>query len=607
MKKTLIALSITSALISTSSFANQTKNDINNNLETIVVTANRTPQTSTDILSSVKVINRADIDLSPANSVAELLNNVNGLQMSQAGGSGQQSSVFSRGTESRHTLVIIDGQRVGSATLGSVSYGDLSLTQIERVEIIKGPRAALWGSDAIGGVIQIFTRKLEGGGIAADIAYGNMNQKQASISVGLVHGDGSTAVTASSKSSDGYDVFAPTESDDDGYDRENISLVGYQKINDSWRVNYLAKYDQGTTYYDDTFGGDTNTLSFDTLQWRVSADQNDSQSIFSQSFSLGYQEGNSVSYGGTTSEKDGDNFETTRLKASWLGNIQISKLFTSTSGFDLSKEEIKTADIYAEDSRNLYAAFTRLAFDNSSQIIDGAVRYDDMEGVDSKTTFNMSLGQRFSTDSLISLNIGTGFKTPTFNDLYYPTSGNPDLKSETSTSIELLLQTNIGNVKTDLSLYQTKIDDLIDWLCDASWNCSPANINTAEINGIELTLSTQVIGFYHEIQLNYLDAVDSDTDKPLIRRAKETGSYLISKGWDVIDFQASIHYQGEREDSGNVTLDSYTLVNLSVNYHINESWEVGVKVNNAFDEEYFSLNNYNGQPAQYLLTVSYLN
>lgn len=618
MKKSLIALSLTSVFTTSLTYANTITNseliDASENKtdEIIIVTANRTPQYSAEILSSFAVISRQDIEQLPVSSVAELLNNINGLQMSRTGGAGQNTSIFTRGTNSGHTLVVIDGQRISSATLGQVAFSNLSLDQIERIEVIKGPRAALWGSDAIGGVIQIFTRQLAAGEISFDLGYGNQNQKQASLSGAFAHGNGTTTFTIATRSSDGYDVFEPVEPDDDGYDQENISLIGYQQLNEQWKINWLAKYDQGSSEYDDVFGAngfDENT--FNSQQWQLSAQQ--TTEGWYQEFRLGSQTNETVSFGKDVLEKDGSFFETSRLQANWLASYQLSTELTSNFGIDLIKEKVDTSTAYNQEERDIYAVFTHLSYDNQSQILEGSIRYDDIEGVDNKVTYNASIGQRFSTDTLVSLNVGSGFKAPSFNDLYYPTDtygshGNPDLTPETSTSIEVLLKTRVANIETELSIYQTKIDDLIEWQADENYQYTPINIAQAEIKGIELTFSAEYFNFNHELQLGYLDAINTTKNEPLIRRAKNTASYQISRQWQQLSILANIQYQGEREDTqwpSTITLDSYILVDVSASYQINSAWSAGVKINNLFDEEYYSANNYIGQPAQYLFTVSY--
>ncbi len=614
MKKTTVALSISSAFASTFIALPSIANDANLSLESstiekIVVTANRTEQDSFSALSSIEVITREDIELSSADSVADLLRSSNGIQVAHNGGAGQQTSIFTRGTNSGHTLVIIDGQRISSATLGSVEFANLSLDQIERIEIIKGPRAALWGSDAIGGVIQIFTRQLDAKELHLNFGIGNEKQRQANLSTAIAHGNGTTTFTLATKSSEGYDVLSSAENDNDGYSRENISLNGYQTLNQQWKISWLAKYNQGISEYDNAWGG-ANKNAFDSYQWQLTASQN--QEKLSQQFIIGQQKNTSRDYGNGIKKADASFFETKRLQAFWLGNYQINHNVSAGFGFDLIDEEVSAQTDFTLKQRDLSAAFIRVAYDDNFLIIDGALRYDDIENIANETTYNLAAGIRFTENSMISLNIGTGFKAPSFNDLYYPSSaysyGNPNLQAETSSTVELLLKTQLNKIAIEASAYRTVIDNLIEWKPDANYVYYPDNVNKAKIKGLELTLSTQLAGLDHQLQLAYLDAKDNETDQPLIRRAKQTAHYQLGYQWQQLNLQAGIYYQGEREDikwPSTITLPSYTLVNLTANYQVNQAWKVALKINNLFDRNYQAINNYIGQPTQYLLTVSY--
>ena len=580
--------------------------------ETIVITANRTPQLLSSVLNSVEVLTQDDIQLSSAQSIGEVLNNINGLQLSQNGGPGQSATIFTRGTNAGHTLVVIDGQRIGSATLGQVEFANISTAQIERIEIIKGPRAALWGSDAIGGVIQIFTRQLEEGEIVATFGLGSDGQQQGSVSTAIAHGDGSTTVTASARASDGYDVRNTGEDDEDGYNRENISLVGSQQLDENWKLKWLAKYNQGLTEYDNLWGA--NKKSFEAYQWQVSAIQ--VQDEFSQEIILGKDQNKSLSYGNDTVEKDGSLFQTTRTQATWLANYQFTQAFSSTAGVDFYNEKVETSgSSYTEDERDNYAVFIRGGYNNDGLILDASLRYDDIENVDSEVTYNASIGHTFAESSLISLNFGSGFKVPSFNDLYYPeddySKGYDSLISETSDTIELLIKHSIDNLSAEVSFYQTKVDNLIDWNPSAiDGKYTPENIDKAKIQGVEVTLNTSLFGFDHEVQWAYLDAKNDTTDERLIRRAKNTASYHLTKHWDKVSLLADVNYQGGRLDSqwpGTTSLPSHTLVNLGTSYELSQDWKLNLKVNNLFDKDYVSVITYVGQPRQYLLSVTYQN
>lgn len=577
--------------------------------ETILVTASRSEQSTVDVLSSFSILTRSDIELSPAQSVAELLNEVNGIQISQQGGAGQTASVYSRGTNTGHILVVVDGQRINSATLGQVEFSNLAIDQIERIEIIKGPRASIWGSDAIGGVIQIFTRQLNGGEVALDLSLGNFSQQQLSASGAVSHGDGATTLTVSHRKSDGYDVFDLAESDADGYRRDNLAISGHQQLDQDWRVNWLVKYNEGDSEFDNLFGG-ANESSLTTSQWHISAKQLTQD--WSQQFSVGQQRNEMISFGNGIKESDGSLFETQRLQANWLGHTQLSPELAATLGADFIREQVTTQTQYSLTKRDISAVYGHLIFDNDAVITEASLRYDDIENVGSEVTYNASAGLHLSSDSILSINLGHGFKAPGFNDLYYPKNafsyGNPELEAETSDSIELLYKNQIGGIYTELSLYQTDIDNLIEWTPDQNFAYRPLNVATAKIKGAELTLQGQMLGLNHSLQLGYLDPKNANDDSQLIRRAKRTANYQLAYDWDNISLQASVHYQGKRRDiewPSTIELPSHTLVHLSGHYRLDNQWTLGIKANNIFDREYVTANHYVGQPAQYLVTLSY--
>ena len=569
--------------------------------ETIVVTASRSAQNIADVQSSVTILTRSDIEASPAQSVAELLGQINGIQVTNNGGAGQNASVFIRGTNTGHALVVVDGQLISSATLGQTTFANIPKSQIERIEIIKGARASIWGADAIGGVIQIFTRQLTDGEIALDLGAGNGGQQQASLSGALGHGDGVTTITIAASSADGHDVIIDVpsdyEPDKDGYRRENVSIIGHQNLTNNWQINWLAKYDQGNSKYDN--GWKSNQINNKASQWQLGASQTNDQ--WQQRVSIGQQINEDISFGDGTSLADASLFKTKRLQLNWLGSTELSSELSANLGADWYRESIKTNNTYDQTERDVSAVFGHMIYNNSNLILEGSLRYDDIESVGNEVTYNASAGIHLNDGSLLSFNIGHGFKAPSFNQLYYPNYGNPDLKPETSDSVEWLLRTKLGLVNTELSIYRTNIENLISRYNDSQ---------PVKIKGVELVLDGSALGFEHQVQLGYLNAKDTATDKPLALRAKHTASYLISYDWQQLQFSSSINYQGKRID-GSQKLASNTLVNFSASYQIDNFWKVAVKANNVFDKQYISAyyfgssSYYAGEPARVLLTLSY--
>ena len=222
-----IAGVIFSSLTSSVAYANATVED--SELETITVTANRFATSVDDSLATQVVITRADIERIQPKSVLDMLSTVSGLDISTNGGRGQTSSVYMRGANAGHTLVLLNGVRISSASLVSTNIQNIAPELVERIEIVKGPRAALWGSDAIGGVIQIFTRKLESGEHFVSANFGSEGYQMVNAGVGIKHGDGFTSISLNHEESDGFDVKDDTETDDDGYSYNSLAINGQQQ------------------------------------------------------------------------------------------------------------------------------------------------------------------------------------------------------------------------------------------------------------------------------------------------------------------------------------------------------------------------------------------
>lgn len=568
-------------------------------LETITVTATRTEQGLNNALASVVVIDRTDIESIQPASTLELLSNVAGVDISQQGGRGQSSSVFIRGTNSNHTLVLVDGIRISSATLGSSDLQSIAPAQIERIEIVKGPRAAIWGSDAIGGVIQIFTRKAAG--LSAEVNIGSESYKQASATIGFTHGDGSSSITVSHEEADGFDVLDGADDDKDGFEHTSFTATGEQNISEQLQLTYLLQSNKSDNEYDNSFGGNDQVES-DNYAWFVGANyqwsEQDSLSVKfgqNQDSSLNYKEG-----------ADSDSlFETNRDQLFVQNTTTLENATLVTYGVDFIKESIETTGAdYTATERNLIGAFVYGQKQVEQFSIEGALRYDDIEDIDSEATYNLGLGYDLTDSTKLAVNHSTGFKAPTFNDLYYPFGGNPDLESETSETTEVLLKQSLENGALGISLYQTEVENMIAWAPLPSGVWTPQNINNADIEGAEIELTVTHNALTHDFSLAYIDTEDKATGEQLARRAREHFSYAVSADMGEIDFNVSFSYKGDRMDRG-TKLDAYTLVNAKIGYDVTDAVSLNFKVNNLFDEDYTTANNYRTQGQTFYFGVSY--
>ena len=596
-KKSLISIALTSALmiVSNLSFAEAESAE---ELERISVTATRSSLSIDDALASQVIISRRDIEMTQAKSLTDLLATVAGIDVANNGGRGQLSSIFMRGTNSDHTLILVDGVRVSSATSGLTSLNTIAPELIERIEIVQGPRAALWGSDAIGGVIQIFTRKLNGGEYFAGATFGSDNFQQYKAGFGISHGDGQTSISVSHEKSDGYDVYKDNETDDDGYKFTSVAVKGEQKISNALSVDWLFSNDQGDNEYDGYYNGsDMNNHAWllrGTYQAKIADIENTSV------FSVGQNRDHADSLSNGASQSV---FETRRDQYSFVNHSKINAYLQVNMGVDYYEEEVSGA-AYTDDSRSLTGLFVHGLYDVNALTFEATIRHDDVEDTDSEITYNLGTGYKINQDSRLILNYGTGFKAPTFNDLYYPWGGNPELTSELSETVELVAQTSISLVDIHFSVYHSNVDDLIIWS-----NNMNENVDEVEINGAEITAKYFALGGDHEFNASYTDSEDQATNQQLIRRAKNKFNYKFNTSVGHADIYAEYQFHGNSYDSvwgvGRIKLDNYQLINLGVSYTLTKNIDLQTRVTNLLDEEYETVYNYQTQERAFYLGITY--
>jgi len=629
--KTPIQLAIAGIIFSSVTTATVHANDgIADEMENIVVTANRTQQDQYLTLSATQIITKENIVALQPQSVTDLLDKVAGVSVTNQGGAGQASSVSTRGTNNGHTLVLVDGVRIGSATLGSTSFGAISVALIERIEIVKGPRAALWGSDAIGGVIQIFTKKQQLGEGVISAGLGSNGLWKTDASIGLGNGKHSLTLSVSAIESDGFSATkaedAPYDIDEDGYNRLSFGLIGESIVNDEFSLHLASRWEQGGSEYDQSIkyynpdNGSADENEHENYYLRL-AGQYQYGGLFTE-VSLAKSQDQAETFGNDVKKSASDEIKTQREQFSALAQYSFSDLTSVTAGVDFYTEEVSTDtdkdawtpgfQKWAVEERDVNAVFVQVRHQLDQLLFEGAVRRDDIEGVDKETTYNASVGYQVNEAWLVSLNRSTGFKAPSFNDLYWPGSGNADVKPESITSNEILVRNQFshdgidGNI--ELSYFESEIENLIAWAPNASGAWQPSNINQAEIEGFELTLNATNGDFNHQLSLASIDAIDAKLDVQLARRPELTANYTLGYHWDDFIFNSSFSYRDESPEKTKVDADilkSYWLVDLSLSYQATEKLIVIGKVNNLFDEEYETAQYYVADGTNFVVSATY--
>lgn len=625
-RSTLKSIAAVAAILSSATLVAEEATPSDDRL--IIVTANRVEQNINDTLAAVEVITRQDIERTQPESITDLLRTLAGLDFVHNGGAGQSSSLYTRGTNSDHTLVLVDGVRVGSATLGYKNFASIPVAQIERIEVVKGPRAALWGSDAIGGVIQIFTRKLTKGEVAMSVSLGTDNKASMDFSAGFGNEKVNNTATISYEKSDGYDVFdnstdtsEDTQPDDDGYLRISAALRGDYELSNTTQLDWVVQFDQGNSEFDSSFGGDQTDYNNHLWNIRYSYQLDN---VFAQ-FSVKQNRDQSISFGNGTLKEDGSVFETRRLQVNGLAQYDFSESFTLLGGIDRLIDDVDHSDVVAFDgSINNYEEVERVtesAYVSSQFKLGGFIgeltgRYDDVEAVKSDNTFNASLGYRINDNLLVSINRSKGFKAPTFNDLYYPGFGNPELQSEISYNNEFLVKANWQNSNLLVAYYDNEIDQLIAY--NPACFCSE-NINKADLSGYEVVYQLVDDKITHKVSASYVDPIDASIDpvtgqannSQLLRRAKHHYGYEITADLGDLSFFAQFNYVGSRFDavfgSPERRLESYLQVNLGAGYQLANHWDLKVKVSDFTESNPQTIIGYNNVGQQVFVTLQYTN
>lgn len=583
-------------------------------LEQQVVTATRTAQTAQQSLAAVTVLDRERIERSQAASLPELLKQVPGVSLANNGGPGKSTALFMRGTESDHVLVMIDGIKIGSVSAGGAALQDLPLELIERIEVVRGPRSSLYGSEAIGGVIQIFTRKGRGQGVKPFFSAGYGTHDTYTGSAGVSGGDGRGwySLGVSGSDTDGINVKSAGtsgyENDADGYRNLSATLAAGYRFDNGLELdaNLLqAKshndYDSVNSRRTSGFGANADGESkvfgtrarFSPLEpWRVTL-----QAGRSEDKSDAYQDGRFSS-----------RFDSRRDSLAWQNDIDIAAGHMLTVGADYQRDEINGTTAYAEDSRDNFGRFVQYLGEAGRHDWQLSLRRDDNEQFGLHDTGNIGYGYALTDWLRATVSYGTAFKAPTFNELYFPDYGNPALDAETSRSLEAGLAGQHGWGHWAVNAYRTVVDDLIAY--DASLS-APANVQEARIRGVELVLGSQLLGWDWNVNYSLLEpenrSAGANRGNELARRAKQLFNLDLDRRLGAFSIGASLHAEGQRYDdlANTRELSGYATLDLRGEYRITPEWRLQARVANLLDADYETAEGYN-QPGQAAyLTVRY--
>ncbi|HZX80447.1 MAG TPA: TonB-dependent vitamin B12 receptor [Lysobacter sp.] len=583
--------------------------DATDPLDEVVVTANRTPIAVRDVLAAVEVIDRDEIERSQARSLPDLLRGRAGVSIGNQGGLGKLSTLFLRGAESDHVLVLVDGVRMGSATSGLVSFQDIPVELIERIEIVRGPRSSLYGSEAIGGVIQIFTRR-DAGAVSPrfSLGAGSRDTYEASAGVGGRLGRGWFGIDAARQQTRGYDscrasfsggCFAD-EPDRDGYTRDSVSLRGGVDIAEGWTLEANALRAEGDNDYDGFYNRSTTVqqAAGAGLTWKAS-----------EAASLRLQAGrNRDASDNFSNDVFAGDFASDRDTASLQGDVLLAAGQRLSAGAEWQRDRVQSTTQYVVKRRIDRAGYLQYQGDFGAFDLQASARRDDNEQFGQHDTGNLAIGLDLGRDWRLTLGGGTAFKAPTFNELYYPFGfSNAELEPERSRTVEAGLAWKADAAGLRLDVYQTDVDDLIAY---SSLTRRPENIERARLRGAELGGDAMFAGWIANASVSWVDADNRTlpgTVRTLPRRARNSARVDLDRAFGDVRLGLTATGEGERyDDLANARrLGGFATFDLRAEYAVNADWRVQARIENLFDREYETVEFYRQPGRGLFVTLRY--
>ena len=565
-----------------------------------VITASRVLQRAQDALPDVSLITRADIERSQARDLPTLLQNLAGMEITQSGGMGGVASLFMRGAESRHALVLVDGLPMNNLNFNLAAFEHLPLNGIERIEVVRGNVSSLYGSAALGGVIQIFTRqnssKLgKGPWLETNAQLGSNQFRSGQVSAGQSWASG-FGVNASSEKiqTQGFNAINPlqrpnTNADLDGYKRLS-NAINFSQEFEAGRIGLMLRETHADVQYDSQWGpANQADESKSVLRNALLNASYKASSQLQWHFSLG-QQADKLNAAVTAYPY----FVNSQSKTSSVGAVwTLWPQHSLTSGYESTRQKIASDTAYNPTERTLDSWRLGYQAQLKNQQWQLNVRRDQYSDFGEANTWYAGYGYFLTPALRVKASASTGFMAPTFNDLYYPWGGNPLLKPEKARSNEVGLQYIQAKWNARLTAFENRYTNLID--NDQFW--TRTNIAKAKNQGIEVALAGQwqMPGWgvqQWRLSMTSQDPQNEMTQQALARRAKTLVQAGLTQSWGYWDTGLQLRYSGARVDDANI-LAAYTLLDLTATRALTPDLRLNLRLENATNQNYQSIYGYN--------------
>ena len=569
----------------------------------VFVTATRTLIPKKNVIADITLISEEEIKLAGYSSLPELLQRQPGIEISNNGGQGKVSTLFLRGASSTHSVILLDGIRIDSATAGLTAIENIPLSQIEKIEIVRGPASSLYGQDAIGGVIQIFTKKgLNGFKPYISFGYGKYNT---SIAQGGIRGGDDTtsyAINLSSQNSTGFSAFEPNTNpaataniynlDKDGYRNKSISASLSHKINEKLDINFQYFLSQGKNKYDNRYA------NWDpSIDWKNTQDQESLSGTVNSQLTNYWKSSLRVGLGiddyvekqryisGATREVD-NVYKTIQNQITWQNDL-ILPLGSLVLLYDKLDQKINVTDTsYSKKDRQNDAYMIGYNLNQANHNFQANVRKDFNSVYRDATTGNIGYSYAIDSNWSIASSFGTAFRSPTFNYLYAGSNANPDLQPEKSKNIEAQLKYQSDAEFFSFVTFKNKITDFI--ISNGTTGYRPYNINTAEIYGVTVSSNHFINHFQVKSSFTVQSPMNESADKYLPRRSNFFGTvglnYFI-QNWN-LGFEATGSGNRYNDAENLFNIPGYIKTNLFADYQITKNLAMNARVDNVLGKNY---------------------
>lgn len=584
-------------------------------LETVVVTGARGEQALDDALAPVTLITRADIERSQATDLVELVARSAGVQFVRSGGPGAVASLFARGAGSSQLLVLVDGMRINTPITGGAVLGGIALDTVERIEIVRGNLSSLYGSEAIGGVVQIFTRgAVAARELSASLEAGSGATRSGAVSASASFGATRLSATVAARESEPFSAIDPARvvaappfvlganPDRDAHRQRSGALRASHRFSDATTVGISAWSRRSRTEFDSSADGPAATHEEDARgeSWQAHL-RHALDEVWTVNLRLGEASEDSDNRASVPASWSAGRFESRNRSAQWQVDARLAPEVVAQVGLEYLLQR-GAATGYDPAFGGALTGFGRHVgsawfgvtgrTENRRQSVQIGVRHDDISDVGRHDTWLVAYGYALTSALRATAQASTAFRAPSFDDLHFPGLGNPNLRPETADSVELGLRYAHAGTRASAAVFRTRTRDLIQF-----GGTRMDNVARARVDGLELAAGHVHGAWRLEVNATYLDARDEQSGERLLRRAPwtahlglfhERNRWLLGGEVDWVDARVDLDINTFARKS----LPAHTLVRALAQYRASANLRLKLRLENLFDERYSLVDGY---------------